>query len=366
MARHLNMQREETDWYTTPCYEGKDTHLKEKPYCYSCKGAGAAVSNLKRCSRCQVAWYCGAQCQKEHFKAHRKLCKRVAEDTKRVEQEAIPLRNWSRQGQEVTENLFETRLGRFSGHEVLNYLAVRASLADAYWDAGYDFEVKEVWEKSLSHYLEFLRLDARCPRQIRFRLPYILLYLNRGDEAYSFIRCWLKFDDFDDNEIFSRHARSKEGDWIYPIEPNCRYHDIYEECRNIQDLPEAAPYMVALAIIKMRIVASNDAVSQLLDFVFKETDAKRIQEVQPLVQAMLVGSSAANQRQQLDRLFERMHPFTLTALHNYEEVFFIYPSVGLKEVTEHYPFPINLTLVTGLRAFFRVPGAPTSSASSSG
>jgi hypothetical protein len=71
------------------------------------------------------------------------------------------------------------------------HFKARTKLANTYWIAAYDSEVKEVWEKSLSHYLEILRLDVSDPSFVRFRVPFILLYINRDNEAYSFIRYWL-------------------------------------------------------------------------------------------------------------------------------------------------------------------------------
>ena len=62
------------------------------------------------------------------------------------------------------------------------------------------------------------------------------------------------------------------------------------------------PYLVALAIIKMRIIASHDAILPELDFVFQQTEYKQIQEVKLTVQQILVGSDIAGQREQLTRI----------------------------------------------------------------
>ncbi|GAX29232.1 hypothetical protein FisN_28Lu091 [Fistulifera solaris] len=234
-----NARHEEIDWLKTPYYDGKDTLLKQQPYCYACKDQ---IAGLKRCSRCNVAWYCSAECQKKHFEIHREVCKQVAKDRKNMEQEAVVIRNWYNEDTNAFENLLETRVGDFPSPDTHDYLEARHCLADDLWDVAYDFGVKEVWEKSRFHYQELLRLDAKSPVLLRYRLPYILLYLNRDDEAFSYIRYWLNFDKLDEEEILTRHRQSREGEWLYPIEPNCRFLDIFQECPPIKNQREAAPF----------------------------------------------------------------------------------------------------------------------------
>jgi tetratricopeptide (TPR) repeat protein len=46
---------------------------KKKMYCVNCS---EELSKIYRCSRCDVATYCGSACQKEAWKEHKKICKR--------------------------------------------------------------------------------------------------------------------------------------------------------------------------------------------------------------------------------------------------------------------------------------------------
>ncbi len=96
-------------------------------------------------------------------------------------------------------------------------------------------------------------------------------------------RYWLQFDDLDFNEVLSRHKRSREGDWLYPVERNCRYLDMSKECPKMTEQKATGLFYVALAIIKMRIVAIDNAITKELDYVFQQTNAKRIQEIRPIV-----------------------------------------------------------------------------------
>jgi hypothetical protein len=42
--------------------------------CYACSTPSSESLRLKRCARCEKAWYCSAECQKAHWKAHKKEC----------------------------------------------------------------------------------------------------------------------------------------------------------------------------------------------------------------------------------------------------------------------------------------------------
>jgi hypothetical protein len=201
------------------CYDGKDTNLREDPYCFACKlfHGRFVLSNLKRCSRCKVAWYCSADCQKKHFKHHRESCTVIAQEIRYVEEEAVPLRTYidpfDEEGE--PENIFETRVGDFGLiEEAADYLTTRHELADSYWHAAYDSEIKEVWEMALFHYLELLRLDDLVGFETTYRVPFILLYLNRDDDAYAFIRHCIGPDDSIDDEYYDSHV-STDRNWKY-------------------------------------------------------------------------------------------------------------------------------------------------------
>ena len=225
----------------------------------------------------------------------------------------------------------------------MNYSMALTNLADSYWDAAYNCEIKVVWERALFHNLELLRLDAWCADVIRIRVPFILLYLNREDDAYAFTRYWLMIEDLNYDQILAPHRRSREGDWIYPIEPNCHYLDIRKECPKLEEVKSIVPYLVVLAIIKLRIVASHDATVRAVDFV-----------------RMLDRNDIPSQRQQVHQLFARIQhdePCLLSTMLELGDQFQSHESTKMKDLTENYPYPINITLWYGLRVFVRVPGA---------
>ncbi len=363
LAKVISDQSRERPFQQPYYYEGKDPQLKEQPYCFACHHP-TTESALKGCSRCRVAWYCNSTCQEDHLKNHREICRRIAKDLARVEAEAIPLRTytdpWGNTG--APENLFETSAGDFGmSDDIQAYLKARNSLANAYWDAAYESEVKHVWEKALFHSLELLRLDASYDCETRFRVPFILLYLNRDDDAYAFVRYWLNFDDshVSYDQVVERHKRTREGDWLYPREPKCRYNHIFAECPKMEEQYLSLPYLVALAIIKLRIIAAHDAMSRSLDLAFHQKGVQRIQEVRSAVNEMILDSNVniISQRQQLGRLLDLIHrknPAMLASILNC--AYFAETSQSFADAPD-YPFPMNIILTNGLRCFFRVPGA---------
>jgi hypothetical protein len=56
----------------------RDTHALLRHVCSGC-GAEDAQERFKKCGRCMVARYCGAECQRAHWKAHKKTCVAAAE-----------------------------------------------------------------------------------------------------------------------------------------------------------------------------------------------------------------------------------------------------------------------------------------------
>ncbi len=165
---------------------------------------------LLRCSRCQVAWYCSAACQREHYaEKHRVICMNITKAKKRVEQEKHKLLLSN------PENVFETETGNFWGMpEMKAYMKATFALAEAYTAAASACDVKEVWEKALFHFLEHLRLGAPDCMGARFRTPFfLLLNLHRDDDACNFIDYSMQIGnmiELNPDEIFDVHFYTYE------------------------------------------------------------------------------------------------------------------------------------------------------------
>ena len=206
-----------------PVCEGKDTNLLEEPRCLQCLETSA--TKLLRCSRCHCAWYCNTTCQTKHYiEKHRKVCQNIAKFQKLAQHHEFLLRHHS-------ENPFETGVGYFweLPHTQL-YMEASYDLAEAFWAAARDSQVKEVWEKTLYYLLENLRLGAIDHLGARLRAPFLLLELNRDDDAVSFIRYWAGMNDDLNLALEEMHVNSvntKVGEWIYPRKTDGRYVDLF-------------------------------------------------------------------------------------------------------------------------------------------
>lgn len=110
----------------------------------------------------------------------------------------------------------------------------------------------EAWTLVAEHYQECLRLNLSDNNGLRFAFPFVLLRLNRDDDAYCFCRYWITYDDWDDER--GTHSSSSEGDWIYPKEEGCRYLDVFKDCEEVKDRGDLWS-LLAFAVIKMRLVA---------------------------------------------------------------------------------------------------------------
>ena len=91
-----------TDVYTD------DAQLK---VCGACGTIEEFVGTLMRCSSCLSAVYCNKECQKQHWKVHKKACQRMKEEKKQKEAEMqanIP-EEYKTKTMEETAEYFETK-----------------------------------------------------------------------------------------------------------------------------------------------------------------------------------------------------------------------------------------------------------------
>jgi hypothetical protein len=284
---------------------------------------------------------------------HRSLCLGIAEFQQYVQEEEERIR--------AVEDVFVTSTGDLWGYaETTAYMEATYALSDLYWQAAYQCEVKEVWEKALYHLLEHLRLGAIDTKGARARVPFVLLALNRDDEALTFIQYWVQVDlatEDDPEIIFRAHENTKEGDWIYgPVEKDGRYLDIFQVVSDADPNEVEVPFLVALAIMKLRIVAAYDTAIQSLRLAMTGT-AGRVHEVQSAIQDMLIRGDLQSQWEQLIRLLDaidHLNPSMLPAILNPKPLFQQPPPT---QIMPGHPSEAFRTLMDCRRCFYRVPGA---------
>jgi hypothetical protein len=128
----------------------------------------------------------------------------------------------------------------------------RMALISKLTELAHENQTKLAWTLVAEQYQECLRLNLRDNNGLRFAFPFVLLRLNRDDDAYCFCRYWTTYDDWDDEH--ETHSSSNEGDWIYPKQEGCRYLDILKDCEAVKDRSDLWS-LLAFAVIKMRLVA---------------------------------------------------------------------------------------------------------------
>jgi hypothetical protein len=264
-------------------------------------------------------YYCSRECQKEDFPKHKRVCRKIERLVNTLEGEDIHLRNHKLYG-----NVFENCAGHFwSFPNTCGYMRARLLLANEIHDnIALEYETKNSWDDVVEHYQELMRLCEGDILGLRFRFPFLLLHLNHDDDAFDFCRYWCIEVDPEEREVL--HQNSQEGDWMYGHEEDCRYLDIFEECPN--DLPRymPLPLLVAVAVIKMRIVATHDARKESLELFQMTATGEKLSPVQSVMTSILEGDDTfrakmETQRAQLNLLLDQIHlcnPTMLPALLN--------------------------------------------------
>ena len=306
-------------------YAGKDPNLHETVYCKICLKQKKEGNPLLKCTRCKLVYYCSSSCQKEDFSSHKQICKRIQDLTNSVEKEAAPLRSTREHifgaGPIDPVNLFEEEVGNFWGmFDTRDYMRTRLALANEIHDGiAWDYETKESWEAVLEHYQDMLRLCSSDNLGLRFRFPFLLLNLNRDDDAFDFIRFWFKVDDGNLEARQSLHAESQVGDWLYGHQEDCRFLDIFEECPDARPEYMSLPLLVAVACIKMRLVAAFEASRKSIQQFQSTSGGKSLEAVESVVSKNVLGDDALQARMraqqgQLDRILDLIHSNNATML----------------------------------------------------
>lgn len=240
-------------------YDGRDPNLTKDPPCCVCY----ENPGTETCSRCKLQPYCSVKCQKAGLSEHRDDCKELAKLMSKMEAEAKALTA----GQfgfsfGPPENAFEKHVGHFWGMtETRDYMRARLAVVEQLEMMNWNLETKRGWKMVLGHMQDMLRLCGSDNLGLRYRFPFVLINLNRDDDAYCFIRYWMEDSDSVYESRERMHQESKEGDWLYPKEDGARYKDILEERPDKKHKHKytSLAFLVACAVIKMRVVAALDA-----------------------------------------------------------------------------------------------------------
>jgi hypothetical protein len=160
------------------------------------------------------------------------------------------------------------------------------------------------------------------------------------------------------------HTQSEEGDWIYPREINCRFHNFCDQCPELTNPDLPMPFLLVLLIVKCGVVARYDANRRSIKAFESTSGGQRIHEVQMAMEEMLIDENLVNiksQQHQVDhliRLIQRKNPTALPAILSPAPIaayfdHFLEEEDNLGEVSTE---ALSL-LVYCKRCLFRIPGS---------
>lgn len=208
-------------------YDGKDPYFIDGLVCGLCN----AVDPPKKCSRCHLVPYCNAQCQKKHWRHHKGICKAI-ENAK-------------------VELVEETPDG-------ISLIGALNSQTTAHRMLSLQHNTKLALEAALKSHLilsiTFIFTNP-TPHPYDHHVPFLLMLLNRDNQV--FLYCKYAICDFDPDEPDA--VRNILGESVVS-DPVAHYSDIF------QDLPEDTDiqlhYLLALLILKMRLIAKYEAMKE--------------------------------------------------------------------------------------------------------
>ena len=235
--------------------------LKVEEACLGCRQTESGNPlELKTCSRCKVAKYCSVDCQKKNYVEHKVDCRTIKKLTKQVDELSEDLRNCTLSRSRIPVDVFKNHAGHFwEIQETRDYCQARMNLAVEIYITGVKSGSKSILEVALGHYLELLRLNHNDNMGIRLSVPFLLMELDRDEDAYNFIKWWVMV--YNSAQV----PPSREGEWIYLTNQNI-FEDLLScnpACRRpLNDMN--VHFLVALALIKARILlqAKNEMKDQ--------------------------------------------------------------------------------------------------------
>ena len=216
-------------------FDGKMGFDKD-PRCGNCHSKGDDDNPLLFCIRCQIGRYCSKECQIEDFSRHRSPCRKVAElrnllpkleenfkdfdlyelvigqddlnqdlsgfNADEINSKTLENVKFGRQ------NLFKTMMGRFSELSNRNvfqpmsknpediwprdYLILKMRLCEDMWKIAERHECVETVEEILEMLIDLIKLDTQDICMAVPMAAFMLLYLDRIDDSYNFIKFWIK------------------------------------------------------------------------------------------------------------------------------------------------------------------------------
>ena len=272
-----------------------------KLYCMTCKKGEEKNVKLNRCSRCKVVYYCNQECQKQDFARHQKECKDYAKCMKIVNEQRELLNNST-----DADDPFGPPEHPFFWEIFDKRDFMRASLALTKKQMSFALmsNMLKMWELCLNNSLELLRLSRNDNMGVRYCVPFLLLRVNRDDDAFSFCKYWIL--DIKVGIDTEKHYQSKKGDWLYERKKNIRFDKIDE--KYFESMSTA--FALAMCLIKIRLVDYTRKVQKEIEDIGLETNG-----VGSIVQSFMhTKVDLVYENKTVERLLDYIHKSNPTVL----------------------------------------------------
>ena len=187
--------------------------FEDKRFCFTCKQTSEQLAlkdkKLKFCTNCKIAEYCGKECQLQDFVfAHKEMCNKVfvklRKEAAEMEQKIKTL------GFDVKETKVDFKKLSENNPQLLNLAAMYQQVKDVsirvLGQMARIYEsyhgLQSVLDQSLKSILEIQPTFFAA----RYYLPLTMLQLGKDDDAYNFIKFWLKITPIDQNHAGKSHC----------------------------------------------------------------------------------------------------------------------------------------------------------------
>ena len=156
----------------------------------SCACCGKKGVEMKRCARCMDAWYCGTDCQKEHWKQHKKTCAKPLPVVFEQMAAAFDASDWRAviklEGR--MEEMMEERMNDLTGERILRVFLVsytNLSMSD-YSQADVAIKVIGLQERRMKFLIKMKHF--RDLGEAMHNVALHLMALGRKSEAGSYLK----------------------------------------------------------------------------------------------------------------------------------------------------------------------------------
>ncbi len=224
------------------------------PACLTCQ----AVDQLKVCSRCNIAKYCSAVCQKKDISVHEKDCKTIqrladaiASEEKTLVSRRLLIRN-NRGDPFRSITGFVENFGRVQSAST--YLQTLYDLCKVLLQMARKRNSGYALEAALDHFAKMSRLCYLISFKVEHLIPFLLLDLNRDLDAHAFTVFWIG-TEFQIGIVPLLGSRVlgltlREMSSIFDVRPGFNLHEM--DFKFLK--PTQTAFLAALILIKARAI----------------------------------------------------------------------------------------------------------------